>query len=252
MVPDGGASLGLEYFCHEGDELWNRLDADLLKLAATELVQLGLLDNEQQVVDGCVCRMAKSYPVYDSQYADDLEIIKSYTSDFANLQTIGRNGLHRYNNQDHAMLTGMYAVRNTLGESQIDLWQVNTEKEYLEEVAEEDIEDLIDVVFAKIHNVSLGLSLGIVCGVLLSGVTLLLAVRSDFGLTSYFQLLSNYFPGYTVTTKGSLVGLVYGFLSGFIIGWLLAIIRNSVSLLHFVFTRRSYERRVVLRILEHL
>ncbi len=252
MVPDGGASLGLEYFCHEGDELWNRLDADLLKLAATELVQLGLLDNENQVVDGCVCRMAKSYPVYDAQYADDLEIIKSYTSHFANLQTIGRNGLHRYNNQDHAMLTGMYAVRNVLGESQVDLWQVNTEKEYLEEVAEEDIEDLIDVVFAKIHNISLGLSLGIVCGALLWAVTLLLATQSDFGLTSYFQLLSNYFPGYSVTPKGSLIGLVYGFLSGFIVGWLLAIIRNSVSLLHFIITRRSYERRVVLRILEHL
>ena len=113
------------------------------------------------------------------------------------------------------MLTGMYAVRNVLGESQVDLWQVNTEKEYLEEVAEEDIEDLMDVVFAKIHNVSLGLSLGIVCGTLLGAVTLLLALRSDLGLTSYFELLSNYYPGYKVTAAGSLIGLIYGFISGF-------------------------------------
>ena len=252
MVPKGGASLGLEYFCHEGDELWNRCDSDLVKLAATELVQLGLLDEEEQVVDGCVCRIAKSYPIYDSEYADDLEIIKQYTSEFANLQTVGRNGLHRYNNQDHAMLTGMYAVRNVLGESEVDLWQVNTEKEYIEEIAEEDIEDLIDVVFAKIHNVSLGLSLGIVCGTLLAALTLFFTFRSDFGLASYMGLLNNYFPGYTVSVQGSLIGLVYGFVSGFMIGWLLAIIRNSMSLLHFVITRRSYEQRVSIKLLEHL
>lgn len=252
MVPKGGCSLGLEYFCHEGDELWNRTDADLLKLAAVELVQLGLLDNEQQVTDGTVCRIAKSYPIYDAEYAGDLEILKSYTSGFSNLQTVGRNGLHRYNNQDHAMLTGMYAVQNMLGESQVDLWQVNTEKEYLEEVPDEDIEELMDVVFAKIHNISLGLSLGIVCGVLLWAATMVVALRSDLGLTSYLELLRNYYPGYRVTAVGSLVGFIYGFVSGFLFGWLLAIIRNFVSLLYFAITRRTYEWRVVLRFIQHL
>lgn len=258
MVPEGGYSLGLEYFCHEGDELWNRSDQEMLQQAARELVQLGLLDHEAQVVDGCVCRIAKSYPIYDAEYADDLGILKDYVRNLANLQTIGRNGLHRYNNQDHAMLTGLYAVRNMLGESQVDLWQINAEQEYLEEVVEdlevpeEDVEELIDMVFAKIHNVSLGLSLGVVCGVVLCACTLLLSWRSDLELASYFELLSHYYPGYRVSAMGSLLGLVYGFGSGFLVGWLLAIIRNFVSYLYFVITQRSYERRFVLRFLEHL
>jgi len=252
MVPKGGCSLGLEYFCHEGDSLWNRSDADLLKLAAKELVQLGLIDHEAQAADGCVCRVPKSYPIYDAGYADDLEIIKNYTSVFSNLQTIGRNGLHRYNNQDHAMLTGMFAVRNMLGESAVDLWQINTEKEYLEEVAEEQIEDLMDVVFAKIHNVSLGLSLGMVCGTLLFAVTMLFTLQTGLSLTASLELLNNFYPGYRVSVAGSLIGFFYGFVSGFVIGWSVAIIRNLTLLLYFVVTRRSYERQMVFRILEHL
>jgi protoporphyrinogen oxidase len=106
-------------------------DADLVELGKREIVQIGLARAED-VVDGCVFRVEKSYPVYDADYADYLETIKIYLATFENFQTIGRNGLHRYNNQDHAMLTGMLAVRNILYGERHNLWQVNTEQEYHE------------------------------------------------------------------------------------------------------------------------
>ncbi len=89
-----------------------------------------------EVIDGCVFRVAKSYPVYDSDYRDALASLKAFIEGLANFQTVGRNGLHRYNNQDHAMLTGLYAARNlVLGETN-DLWNVNVDDEYHEEVRE--------------------------------------------------------------------------------------------------------------------
>ena len=114
MVPDPATtSLGLEYFCNEGDDVWNMPDADLIALGTREIGQIGLARPED-VVDGAVFRVEKSYPVYDADYEQSLDILKAYVASLENLQTIGRNGLHRYNNQDHAMLTGMLAVRNLL------------------------------------------------------------------------------------------------------------------------------------------
>jgi protoporphyrinogen oxidase len=133
MVPDLAKSgIGMEYFCNEGDELWNTPDAELVEMATRELESIGLARSES-VESGCVFRMAKAYPVYDSEYAEHLDCIRNYVSGFENLQTIGRNGLHRYDNQDHAMMTGLLAARNlALGESN-DVWAVNTDAEYHEE-----------------------------------------------------------------------------------------------------------------------
>jgi protoporphyrinogen oxidase len=132
MVAQPGTScLGLEYFCQEGDALWNRSDADLIQQGTRELEQIGLVQ-AANVVDGCVFRVAKSYPVYDSDYRQALDVLRRFVQGLANLQTIGRNGLHRYNNQDHAMITGMLAVRNLLYGERHDLWQVNADQEYHE------------------------------------------------------------------------------------------------------------------------
>jgi protoporphyrinogen oxidase len=134
MVPDPKkSSLGLEYFCNEGDELWTMADADLVELGRRELAQIGL-GRFEDVEDGCVCRVPKSYPVYDSAYRDHLQVVREFVDGLENFQTVGRNGLHRYNNQDHAMLTGMYAVRNLMLGQRNDLWSVNAEQEYHEEV----------------------------------------------------------------------------------------------------------------------
>jgi len=132
MVPEENhASIGMEYFCHRGDKLWEMADGDLIQLASREIAQLGLVD-DNTIVDGTVVRQAKAYPVYDAQYKDNLEVIYRYLSTLENLQTVGRNGMHRYNNQDHSMLTAMLAVRNLMGEKH-DLWSVNVERSYHED-----------------------------------------------------------------------------------------------------------------------
>ncbi|MEW5917591.1 MAG: FAD-dependent oxidoreductase, partial [Gemmatimonadota bacterium] len=133
MVPDAGKTcLGLEYFCFEGDGLWTMADADLVKLATRELGELGLAD-PTKVVDGAVVRMPKAYPVYDAQYRDHLNVVRSYIDKIPNLHTVGRNGMHKYNNQDHSMLTAMMTVANMRGTAAHDVWAVNTDYEYHEE-----------------------------------------------------------------------------------------------------------------------
>jgi len=132
MVPDENhASIGMEYFCHRGDDIWEMSNEDLIHLASQEIVQLGLV-KDNTIVDGTVVRQARAYPVYDAQYKENLDIIHQYVNTIENLQTVGRNGMHRYNNQDHSMLTAMLAVKNILGE-QHDLWNVNVERSYHED-----------------------------------------------------------------------------------------------------------------------
>lgn len=114
MVPDQGkTSLGLEYFCDEGDEIWAMPDQRLIDLAAVELARLGLADSGQ-VVGGVVFRQPKAYPVYDRGYRERLEVIQRFLETLDNFQTIGRSGTHRYNNMDHSMLTGIAAARRLL------------------------------------------------------------------------------------------------------------------------------------------
>jgi protoporphyrinogen oxidase len=135
MVPGDRAEttcIGLEYFCNEHDALWQMPDEELVALGRRELAQLGLV-NEADVVDGVVYRQLKAYPVYTGEYQAYLDTIKAYLGSIENLQTAGRNGLHKYNNQDHSMLTAMLAVENIMGKGH-DLWSVNTERSYHEEI----------------------------------------------------------------------------------------------------------------------
>jgi protoporphyrinogen oxidase len=132
MVPDPSTtSLGMEYFCSTADDVWRRSDRDLIAMASAEIDALGLAP-AAAIVDGCVIRQPKAYPVYDDAYRQHVERIRQTLAGFTNLQTVGRNGMHRYNNQDHSMLTGLLAARNVLGEEH-DLWEVNTERSYYEE-----------------------------------------------------------------------------------------------------------------------
>jgi protoporphyrinogen oxidase len=128
----GITCLGLEYFCFAGDELWNTPDKDLMELGKRELAQLGLARPEQ-VKDGIVVRMEKAYPVYDPGYQENVQVIRAELAKIANLQVVGRNGMHKYNNQDHSMMTAMLAVKNLQG-GRYNLWNVNTDAEYQEEV----------------------------------------------------------------------------------------------------------------------
>src|SRR3954463_5960461 len=133
MVPDETkACVGLEYFCFEGDELWTMDDAKLVELATRELEQIGLARKEQ-VVRGFAVRVPKAYPMYDHDYADRVATIREWLETVDNLQQVGRNGLHRYNNSDHSMLTAMRAVENIMDGTRHDLWAVNAESAYHEE-----------------------------------------------------------------------------------------------------------------------
>jgi protoporphyrinogen oxidase len=136
MVPDQKkSSLGLEYFCQEGDDLWSLSDSQLVALGTRESAKIGLIRTEE-VEDGCVFRMPKAYPIYDSTYRDALAIIEQYVRRFHNAHTIGRNGLHRYDNQDHAMLTGMKAAERVVRGERQTTWKVSGHDHYLEEVRE--------------------------------------------------------------------------------------------------------------------
>jgi protoporphyrinogen oxidase len=132
LVPEPGKTcLGLEYFCFAGDGLWTAPDAELIKLAVRELDAIGLA-RASDVVDGTVIRMPKAYPIYDAHYRGHLEVIRGFLDPIANLHTIGRNGMHKYNNQDHSMLTAMMTLWNMRGAAH-DVWAVNTDFDYHEE-----------------------------------------------------------------------------------------------------------------------
>lgn len=264
MVPDASrTSLGLEYFLWDTDEMWTWSDERLIELGIRECSQIGLID-PREVKDGTVVRMEKAYPVYDQTYQDSVATIRRYLETFSNLQTIGRNGLHRYNNQDHSMLTGVYAAGNILGDKR-DVWSVNTEKEYHEEErvtqpnagdrlvptrvsvsvdeAIEEAEDaVIEVAFAKIDPLALGIAVGAVSGVgiFMASVVLLLKGGPAPGLT--LSLLGNYLFGFDVTWGGAVIGLLEGGLLGCAVGALAAGLRNWTLTGYAKFVRWRGER----------
>jgi len=134
MVKDANhVWLGLEYFCNRGDELWNMTDEEFLRFSAEELASIGIIDSGD-VVDGTVIHVEKTYPAYFGTY-DEFSVVRDYTDAIDNLFLIGRNGMHRYNNADHSMLTAMTAVDNIIAQRQDkkNIWDVNTEQEYHEE-----------------------------------------------------------------------------------------------------------------------
>src|SRR5262249_7111507 len=124
---------GLEYFCFEGDGLWSAPDAELIELARRELAQVGLARPED-ILDGCVIRQPKAYPVYDDEYAEHVRAVREELEErFPTLHMVGRSGMHKYTTQDHAMMTAMLCARNILaGRRLYDLWRVNQDAEYHE------------------------------------------------------------------------------------------------------------------------
>jgi protoporphyrinogen oxidase len=247
MVPDPGRSaLGLEYFCTEGDELWQMPDRDLVELAKREVERIGLAA-ASEVEDGCVFRVAKSYPMYDADYREALETVRSFIDALENLQTIGRNGLHRYNNQDHAMLTGMLAVRNLVHGERHDLWSVNVDEEYQEqayagaesEEVEREVQSAIARVFNHVDPMALGVAVGAVSGLALGAATAAVALGADPELTKLLGLLRQYFPGYRVSAAGSVLGLLYGFATGWAAGGLFGSMRNAML---GAYLRSAYRR----------
>lgn len=255
MVPDPGkTTLGLEYFCTEGDETWSALDADLVELATREVSRIGLV-RDTDVEDGCVVRVPKAYPIYDSSYRESLVVIRQFLSELENFQPVGRNGLHRYNNQDHAMLTGMLAVRNTVLGQQHDLWQVNTDEEYHEEIRDTveatDLEETLSSMFPRLDRFACGVSLGLIAGIGLFVATLVLILRGGAIVGPHLDLLGQFFPGYRVTVLGLFLGLAYGCAAGFVVGWTAAFLRNAILFAYMALTRRHAERQLVRKLLEY-
>ena len=125
--------IGLEYFCREGDELWEMTDADFIQLGIREAAQIGLIDKEA-VLDACSFKVPKAYPAYFGTYAS-FDTVKNYVNQFDNLYLMGRNGMHRYNNMDHSVLTAMTVVDNIVHHvtDKENIWSINTEQEYHEE-----------------------------------------------------------------------------------------------------------------------
>jgi protoporphyrinogen oxidase len=142
MVKPGTTCLGVEYFCFEDDEIWLMSDEEAVKLATDEMARIGLAD-PKDVVDGVKVRVPKAYPMYDPHYREAVAVIHGYLAGFENLKTFGRNGLHRYNNQDHSMWTAILATLNLLDGTNHDVWAVNTEAEYHEEGR--IVDELLDV-----------------------------------------------------------------------------------------------------------
>jgi len=247
MVPDPDKTcLGLEYFCFEGDGLWTMEDEDLVELGKRELEYLGFID-ASEAVDGAVVRMPKAYPIYNPEYKEALSTIKEFLGTIKNLQLVGRNGMHRYNNQDHSMLTAMLAVENINGANH-DLWAVNSEQEYLEEYIKkpEDFireEEVLKRSFGRIDKFGMATAIGSVSGMWIFLATLWLAIRgSDFVGGNFLLYLNQYFIGYTITLEGALIGFSYSFIWGFLLGWLFAYFRN-IFVAYFIYrVKRRIEK----------
>jgi protoporphyrinogen oxidase len=254
MVPDSNKTcLGLEYFCFEEDDLWNMPDDQLIELGKKDLESLGLV-NRNDVEDGTVVRMPKAYPVYDSTYRKSLDVVRQFLGGIGNLQLVGRNGMHKYNNQDHSMLTAMLSAENILGASH-DLWAVNVEQEYHEEMKMEPSEEaaldrILPEVFSGMDPLALATAVGSVLGLLLFFATSWLVIMGG-PASVYFKLLNQYFFGYTVTVKGAFIGLAYGFFWGFLLGWLIAYLRNFFIAYYIYRIRRKVELLTFRDFLDH-
>ena len=260
MVPDlSKTSLGLEYFAYENDEMWSWPDKKLIELGIKECVQLGFIE-PNEVLDSTVVKMKKAYPIYDQGRTDNVAILKNYLDGMENLQTIGRNGQHRYNNMDHSMLTGLCAARNVVGE-RYNVWAVNVDAEYHEEVTpkrkqaifagaavepreeELDLAAVLRVALAKLDPVALGLAVGIVCGMGVFFATAVLLLKGGDTIGPRLALLQHYLIGYRVTWLGSLVGLIEATIVGYMIGHVCAWLHNTLINSYIFLVRRIAEAR---------
>ncbi len=245
MVPDPDKTcLGLEYFCYEGDHLWTMPDQSLIELGKRELKILGFVD-ATSVEDATVVRMPKAYPVYDLNYNGALNIVCKFLNGIDNLQLIGRNGMHRYNNMDHSMLTAIYASKNING-ANYNLWEVNEEQEYHEEKtktpSKEFIpDDVISGAFNRMDKLGFAMAIGTVSSLTIFFATLFLTVRKGDGVAFPIHILSQYFVGYTVSLQGAFVGMAYTFFWGFTFGWSFAYLRNFFLALFIYRIRKKVE-----------
>jgi protoporphyrinogen oxidase len=240
MVPDAATtSLGLEYFVQQDDDLWSASDPSLVDFAAREMETLGLL-RAAEVSDGTVVREAKAYPVYDRDYREVLATIRGYLAGFPNLQLVGRNGQHAYNNQDHSMLAGILAARNVAG-ARHDVWAVSVDMGYLEEARgrtgegrlvpeprPSSIEDLVRQAFARYDPVALAAALATVAGagLLLATAAVLLSGGNPMG--AKLALLGNYLPGFAMGWRGAVLGAFEASVAGFAFGYVLARVINRL------------------------
>jgi len=242
MVPDDGTtSLGLEYFVQRGDELWCSSDQELRELGTVEMARLGMLE-PAEVIDATVVRQPCAYPMYDAHYREALDVIRAYLATIDNLATIGRNGQHRYNNQDHSMMTGLMAARNVAGATR-DVWAVNVDQAYSEEdvrpspeeevvavpaSARPDLETLVYQAFARFDPVALGAATSAVAAAGLSIATAVLLLQGGDPVGPTLSLLGNYLLGYEASWGGAVIGFFEAAAAGFLFGNVLARIINMV------------------------
>ena len=139
MVPHSGADcLGLEYFCNRGEGFWDMSDEELIALAKDELRQLGLVSEAGNITGGYVVRQEKAYPVYAGDYREAVATIREdFQQHHPNVHCVGRNGMHKYNNQDHAMMTSILTVANICEGRNFNIWEVNEDAEYHESLPED-------------------------------------------------------------------------------------------------------------------
>jgi protoporphyrinogen oxidase len=277
MVPDPAKScIGLEYFCFEGDGLWAMDDRDLIDLAKREMEVLGLLGG-CEVEDAHVVRMPKAYPVYDGEYAEAVATVRSFVDGIDNLYLVGRNGMHKYNNQDHSMLTAMLAVENINGADH-DIWSVNVDQDYHEVVTRDEeerreaadrlaatqpdvpvpltetarTEAIIHQAFARLHKAGLAVALGSVSGLYLWLATAGLLIKGGEQVGPNLALLGQYFIGYDISWPGAFIGLLYGFFWGFIVGWMIAYLRNLSLGIYVHLVRRRAEVESLRKFLDYI
>jgi protoporphyrinogen oxidase len=265
MVSDPDLSfIGLEYFVNRDEPLWDMDDSDLLEMGASEAEAIGLFEPDE-VRAGTVIRMPRAYPVYDGGYEHHLGVLRDWLDGFENLQTVGRNGQHRYNNQDHSMLAGLFAARNLAG-ANLDLWSINEDQVFHEEVdgedkapavqdrlspsrAEESLEAVLHEAFARYDEIALGGAIGITASLGLAVATATLLMVSDESFVPMLSLLGNYLFGYEVSWPGLVVGMLEAGLLGFVLGWSAG---KLINLLVTGFERHLERRLMMLTTLEAL
>jgi protoporphyrinogen oxidase len=262
---EGQSFIGLEYFVNRDDDLWSMPDEELVTLGAAEAERIGLFAPDE-VLAGTVVRQPKAYPVYDSEYEGHLKVLRDWLDGFENLFTVGRNGQHRYNNQDHSMLAGLYAARNVAG-AELDLWSINEELSFHEEVrrdeiegrpvrdrltptlAEDRIEKLLGDALARYDEVALGGALGMTASAGLAVATALPLLGSGESFVPMLSLLGNYFFGFEVSWPGLAVGVIETGILGFGLGWVTG---KLINLLIRGFERSLERRLTVLTTIEAL
>lgn len=269
MVPDASrTSLGLEYFLWDRDPEWDWSSERLIETGIRDVTHIGLID-PAEIEDGTVVRMPKAYPVYSRDYQQHLSTVRRYLAGIDNLQSVGRNGQHRYNNQDHSMLAGVYAARNLAGERH-DLWAVNSDSAYQEELQTAARDRLIptplspsmaetlspalivEAAFARLDAVALGAAFGTVCGLMLLIVTAAALLRGDAEVADFLSLLSNYLIGYRVTWARMGVGVAQAALGGFALGYVAARLRNRAFVVYAAILRRRAQRAERRRLLDEV